>query len=146
MRDILKSAKKLSDKEIKKLIESLKSLLHNRNQKQLKDAIAHEAREREAQDVIRQIEEITAQKGISLERLGYKLVADAPAPAPARRAYRMKAEKQWYYIDPEGLPQLLFTRQLKQYKKDGLALTFGELSLEQQTLARALVESRNEKN
>lgn len=146
MRDILKSTKSLSDQELKKLIKSLQSLLDKRNKARLQKAYELEARERAAEEVKQKITEIAAEKGVSLEQLGFALGVGSQAATIKRRVSKMKAEKQWYQIDSEGLPQLLFTRQIKQFKAEGLALSFGELSQEQQTLVRALVDARNEKN
>lgn len=146
MKDVLKAAKSLSDKDLKKLIKSLESILDKRNKKRLQDAYALEERQRSAEKVKQEIEKIALNKGITLEQLGYSLEPDALGESTIkRRPSKMNAERQSFYIDETGRPQLLFTRQIKQYKAEGLALKFSELTSEQQALARALVDARNAK-
>lgn len=78
--------------------------------------------------------------------LGYQLSSSLQtSDRKVRRPYKISPEKQSFYIDASGRPQLLFTRQLKQYKAEGLALTFDQLTPDQQSHARDLVNARNAK-
>lgn len=146
MKDIIKAAKSLNDSELSSLIKSLNSLLEQRKEKRLKDAQKKEEQTRVAEEVKQQIAAIVAEKGITLEMLGYQLSPSLQTSATkTRKSYNMNAERQTYFIDDTGNPKLLFTRLLKQYKAQGRALTFDQLTPEQQDQARTLVDARNAK-
>jgi len=128
------------------LIKSLNSLLEKRKEKALKEAKQREEQARAVEEVKQQIAAIAAEKGVSLEMLGYQLSSSLQtSDRKVRRPYKISPEKQSFYIDESGRPQLLFTRQLKQYKAEGLALTFDQLTPDQQSHARDLVDARNAK-
>lgn len=146
MKEILKLAKSLSDSDLSSLIKSLNSLLEKRKEKALKEAKQREEQARAVEEVKQQIAAIAAEKGVSLEMLGYQLSSSLQtSDRKVRRPYKISPEKQSFYIDASGRPQLLFTRQLKQYKAEGLALTFDQLTPDQQSQARALIDARNAK-
>lgn len=143
MKDILKLARELSDNDLKKLINKLQSTMEKRKLKALEKE-QQERRQRELKDQLRnEIDRLVSDKGLTLESLGY-VDPSLPKPAEKKRvSHVLVPENQTYYLDSKGVPQLLFSRKIKQYRDRGLALSFNDLTSPQQDLAREVVQHHN---
>ena len=143
MKDILKLARELNDNDLKKLINKLQSTMEKRKLKALEKE-QEERRQSELKDQLRnEIDRLVSDTGLTLESLGY---VDPSLPKPAdkkRGSHVLLPENQTYYLDNQGVPQLLFSRKIKQYREQGLALSFSELTSPQQDLAREVVHKHN---
>lgn len=143
MKEILKSAKSLSDSEVSQLIKSLQSLLEKRKLKAAKEAEEKAAKEKLTQEVRAKIEALIAEKGMTLEMLGL-IPSSLPAQPQAKRSkYEYNVNNQYFAVNDQGKVSLLFTRSLKQHKAEGKALRYADLTTEQQSQAMALIEKRN---
>lgn len=142
MKDVYQLAKALNDDDLSKLVSKLKSLLDKRSQaaieKEKKDAELKQAAKLAAQ----QITDILAKNGMTLAQLGLIETSVTDAPAPARKTTVIKAENQTYII-VDGKPQLVFSVTAGRHRKDGTALSFSQLSADQQLIAKAAVDARN---
>lgn len=147
MKEILKSAKSLSDIEVSQLIKALTSHLEKRKVKALKQAQQMEEQNRLLNEVKANVQAMMDKSGFTPEMLGFEpLVKPLPVQPKARKPRAqtvLQAEKQFFALNSAGKLELLFTRTLKEHKLNGTALSFSDLTSRQKTQAIVLVNQKN---
>jgi hypothetical protein len=143
MKDIFQLAKSLNDDDLSKLVDKLKALLDKRKQAAIEKEKKNAELKLATESAIQEINDILASKGVTLSQLGLKLDTASDAPVKTeRKTSIIKAENQTYII-VDGKPQLVFSITAGKHRKAGTAVSFSDLSADQQVIAKAAVDERN---
>ena len=94
-------------------------------------------------ELMEKINSLAAEKGVSLEQLGYVHQSSLQKPAKQRRGRPVISAENQTFVLKEGEPQLVFTRKAKELLDQGKAYRFNQLSPDQQAMARAATAAYN---
>ncbi|MAA93751.1 MAG: hypothetical protein CML22_07200 [Rheinheimera sp.] len=143
MQDIIKQSKSLSDEQLSTLIKKLSSQLEKRQLKAKRREEEQKQQLKVQNELMEKINSLAAEKGVSLEQLGYVHQSSLQKPAKQRRGRPVISAENQTFVLKEGEPQLVFTRKAKELLDQGKAYRFNQLSPDQQAMARAATAAYN---